>query len=339
MSSIASQVPIIGVVGATGNQGSGVIRALLASTTPDGGLWHVRGITRDPNSNNAQRFLADNQTPDQRLSLVPGDVYDQSSMTSAFAGAYGVFAMTSERNAGRILENEQEMKHEVEAGRNMVLAAEACGVKHFVFSSLPDMQKATGGRYTHLYHMDNKFEVERFARERIEGRLTCLIPGFFYPNLAWPQYTDRGSDEVVRFRIPIPSDQVAQWTDPVYDMGEFAAKVFRLGIEATRAKTYLVLSSRVTPNEMVQTFTKVTGIPAIHDPISPERFGELTAPFVGPAFERDATEMMQWAAEAPANKICYGAFPEDWDTSFEELGLKASSFEEWLVRSAWRGPE
>ncbi|PYH48702.1 putative cinnamoyl-CoA reductase [Aspergillus saccharolyticus JOP 1030-1] len=312
---------IIVVLGATGNQGAGVVRAVLESKTPDGGLWHVRGLTRDPNSEKAKKFVADNQTSDHRLSLVRGDAYNGSSLQDAFAGAYGVFAMTSETQAGRVLEQEEDLKHEIEAGRQMVRAAKACGVKHFIFSSLPDMVSVTGGRYPNIYHMNNKHEIEKFAREQLSA-VTCLIP----------------ADGVVRFHIPIPSSQVAQWTDPVYDMGIFAAKVLESGIEKTRGKTYLVLSSRVTPAEMVETFTKVTGQRAIHDPISAEEFGERTAPFVGPAFKRDATEMMEWAAILPADKICYGAYAEDEDHSFEELGLKASSFEEWLHRSGWTGP-
>jgi hypothetical protein len=115
-------------------------------------------------------------------------------------------------------------------------------------------------------------------------------------------------------------------------------EVFNLGVEKTQGKTYLVLSPRVTPDDMVATFTRATGQPAIHDPISAEEFGEMTAPFVGPAFKQDAQDMMEWAAVAPADRICYGAFTEDQDRSFEELGLKASSFEEWLRRSGWRGP-
>ncbi|KAL5042242.1 hypothetical protein BDW71DRAFT_148886 [Aspergillus fruticulosus] len=328
---------LIVVVGATGNQGGGVIRALLDSRTPDGGLWHVRGLTRDPNSTKAQKFLADHQTIDNRLSLVTGHVYDRPSLQNAFAGAYGVFAVTSETQTGRVLEKEEEMKHEIDAGRNMVLAAEACRVRHFVFSTLPDMVKATGGRYPNIHHMNNKHEVEKIARERLSG-VTCLIAGFFYTNLTRPQYSDRRSDGVVRFRIPIPGGQVAQWTDPIHDMGIFAAKVFNMGVEKTRGKTYLVLSPRITTDDMVVTFTKVTGQPAIHDPISAEEFGEMTAPLVGPAFKQDAQDMMEWAAVAPADMICYGAFPEDQDHSFEELGLKASTFEEWLRRSGWTGP-
>ncbi|GAD99894.1 cinnamoyl-CoA reductase, putative [Paecilomyces variotii No. 5] len=312
------------VVGATGHQGSGVVRALLAS---EGSQWLVRGITRDPNSEKAKSFLADYQTIDNRLTLVTGDVYDKASLQAAFADAYGVFAVTSESYPGKVLMKEEEMQHEIEAGRNMVLAAEECGIKHFVFSSLPDMVKATGGRFPKIHHMNNKNNIENIAREKLSG-FTCLIP----------------ADGVVRFRLPIPSGQVAQWTDPTHDVGVFAAiflyrgGVFNLGFEKTHGKKYLVLSPRITPDDMVKTFTRITGQPAIHDPISAEEFGELAVPLVGPAFKEDAKQMMEWAAVAPADKICYGALDADQDDSFKALGLKATSFEDWLQRSGWTGP-
>lgn len=112
-----------------------------------------------------------------------------------------------------------------------------------------------------------------------------------------------------------------------------------MGIEKIRGKKYFALSSQVTVDEMVDIFTRVTGQPAIHDPISAEKFGEMTAPFVGPAFKQDAQDMMEWAAITPADKISYGAFTEDQDHSFSDLGLKASSFEQWLRRSGWKGPQ
>lgn len=164
------------VVGATGNQGGGVVRALLASNAVEGGLWNVRGITRNPNSEKAKKFLDSHQTIDQRLSLVAGHVYDEASLQAAFAGAHGVFAITSESYPGKVLEKEEQMKHEIEAGRNMIQAAAECHVKHFVFSSLPDMVTATEGRYPNIYHMNNKHEIEKIARERL-NTLTCLIPG------------------------------------------------------------------------------------------------------------------------------------------------------------------
>ncbi|CAJ0550111.1 Ff.00g100410.m01.CDS01 [Fusarium sp. VM40] len=328
---------IIVVTGATGHQGKGTIRALLAS----GEDWHIRALTRDVSSPWAKALLDEstNDVKAGRLSLTQGNTYDLSSLRSAFAGAYGVFAVTSETGTGRVLVEEAEMAHEIEAGRNMVLASKEAGVKHFVFSSLPDMDKTTNGQFLGIHHMNNKHAIEEIAKEHLTG-VTCLIPGFFYTNMRWPHYSQRLSDGVVEFRTAIPSKQVAQWTDPIYDMGNFAAKVFELGVDKTAGKTYLVLSEPITPEEMAQIFTKVTGQPAIHNPISPERFGELTAPFIGPAFKLDAQKMMEWASVVPADKVCFGAMDyEKMNDTFEELGLKASTFEDWLQRSGWNGPE
>ena len=117
------------------------------------------------------------------------------------------------------------------------------------------------------------------------------------------------------------------------------AGVFDLGVGQTQGKIYLVMSPRVTPREMVETFTRVTGKQAIHSPTSFEEFGDLTAPYVGPAFKEAAMQMMQWAAVTPESKVAYGSLDPQDDHSAEELGLTASSFEEWLKRSGWTGPD
>ena len=157
-----------------------------------------------------------------------------------------------------------------------------------------------------------------------------------------------------------------QWTDPIHDMGVFAASkfmcatmnrmcpkesnrkwltillyaagVFNLGVEKTHGKSYLVLSPRITVDDMVETFTRVTGQAAIYEPLSAEEFAELAVLSVGPAFKQDAKEMMEWAAVMPADKICYGALDADQDDSLKELGLSATSFENWLHRTGWKGP-
>jgi len=199
---------VIVVVGATGSQGSGVIRALLSDKF-GGSPWLVRALTKDPSSDKAQKLLSECQTSDNRLSLVTGQVYDAESLRNAFAGTYGVFAMTSERHPGKVITEEREMEHELDAGRNIIMAAKKCYVKHLVFSSLPDIIKASDGQFKKIYHMNIKATIEQLARKELDG-FTSLIPGeyagagllysifglttrltrqgFFYTNLFWPQY-------------------------------------------------------------------------------------------------------------------------------------------------------
>ncbi|MEO7454713.1 MAG: NmrA family NAD(P)-binding protein, partial [Gemmatimonadaceae bacterium] len=76
---------IIAVVGATGAQGGGLVRAILAD--PSGG-FSVRAITRDVNSDKAKALAA------AGAEVVAADVDDEASMTKAFAGAYGAYCVT-----------------------------------------------------------------------------------------------------------------------------------------------------------------------------------------------------------------------------------------------------
>lgn len=109
----------IAVLGATGNQGSGVVRALLEKTSP---AFTVRAITRDVSSSGAST-LRERYGETNRLTFAAADVYDKVSLVKAFEGVYGVFAVTNNRLPGKKIETEADMAHELDAGRNIVDAA------------------------------------------------------------------------------------------------------------------------------------------------------------------------------------------------------------------------
>ncbi|KAJ5789836.1 NmrA-like [Penicillium psychrosexuale] len=329
-----TQNRIIVVLGSTGHQGKGVVSSLLSDDSRE--LWHVRAVTRDVNSVSAQRLLNDFQTSDHRLSLTSADIFDVESLQNAFSGAYGVFAVTNETNS-RTIENEDDLKLELESGKNIISAAKICRIQHFVFSSLPDMRRATSGRFDKLFHMDHKFIIEQWAKQDLSA-VTCLLPGLFFTNLDRPQYCRREANGVVRFCPPIPSTKLVEWVDPVHGMGIFAAEVFALGIAKTKNKNYVVCSPKLRMGEFASTFTRVTGQPAIYSPISMDEWADLASKAVGVGFKEDIRQMMEWISIEPEDKICYGALDPAEDSSWEELHLRASSFEDWLRRSGWRGP-
>ena len=80
-----SEKKIIAVVGATGAQGGGLVRAIL--NDPDGG-FAARAITRDVNSDKAKALA--------RLGaeVVAANVDDIGSLKRAFAAAYGAYCVT-----------------------------------------------------------------------------------------------------------------------------------------------------------------------------------------------------------------------------------------------------
>ena len=80
-----SDKKLIAVVGATGAQGGGLVRSILAD--PDG-EFTVRALTRNPSSEGA-RALAD-----LGAEVVQADISDAASMERAFEGAHGAFCVT-----------------------------------------------------------------------------------------------------------------------------------------------------------------------------------------------------------------------------------------------------
>src|SRR3974377_1813331 len=83
---IMSEKKIIAVMGATGVQGGGLVRAILADRS---GQFLPRAITRKPGSDHAQALAA------LGAQVVAGDADDSSSLERAFTGAYGAFCVTN----------------------------------------------------------------------------------------------------------------------------------------------------------------------------------------------------------------------------------------------------
>ena len=140
---LSNNKKLIAVIGATGQQGGGVVRALQAS-----GQFKVRALTRNPDKH---RELADE--------VVEADLDRPETLKAAFEGAHGVFLVTNYWEPGT-----DELKQATAAVR----AARDAGVKHFIWSTLPDVEAISGG----------KFDVPHFTgkakdRSDSEGSRVC----------------------------------------------------------------------------------------------------------------------------------------------------------------------
>ena len=148
---------VIAVVGATGQQAGAVARALQADSQ-----FKVRALTRDPAKH---RKLADE--------VVEADLNRPETLASAFKGAYGVFLVTNFQEHGT-----SEFKQATAAVR----AAKDAGVKHFVWSTLPDVEAISKGKL-HVPHFTGKAKVDRIVREAGFANHTFVIAPFYYQNL------------------------------------------------------------------------------------------------------------------------------------------------------------
>jgi uncharacterized protein YbjT (DUF2867 family) len=76
----------IAVLGATGAQGGGLVRAILNDPNNE---FAVRAITRNPDSDKAKALR------EAGAEVVAADLDDQQSLERAFKGAYGAFCVTN----------------------------------------------------------------------------------------------------------------------------------------------------------------------------------------------------------------------------------------------------
>ncbi|KAG9044676.1 hypothetical protein FS837_007723 [Tulasnella sp. UAMH 9824] len=116
---MTSAKPLVAVCGATGAQGGSVARFLLQE-----GSFRVRALTRQPES--AKALALSRQGAD----IVRADFNEPESLLDAFRGAYAVFGMTSYFDPSA-----EFGKKQVQQGKNIIDAAKACSVKHFVLST------------------------------------------------------------------------------------------------------------------------------------------------------------------------------------------------------------
>jgi uncharacterized protein YbjT (DUF2867 family) len=113
--------PTILVIGATGAQGGGVARHLLAD-----GRWTVRAFTRNPQSSAARTLR------DAGVEIATGDLDDPASLRRAMVMCHGVHGITTHRDAGT---HALAQARALRQARAIVDAAAAAGVKHLVLQA------------------------------------------------------------------------------------------------------------------------------------------------------------------------------------------------------------
>ena len=211
---------IIAVAGATGAQGGGLVRAILAD--PAGGFG-VRAITRDPKSPAAAALAA------QGAEVVAADIGDEAAMTAALRGVHGAYFVTF---FWAHMSPERE-KAEVRA---MAAAAKAAGVKHAIWSTLEDSRRwiplddprmpTLMGQYK-VPHFDAKGESNaRFTELGVPT--TFLHTSFYWDNLIhFGMGPKPGPDGTLVFTLPMGERKLPGIA--AEDIGKCAYGIFRAG--------------------------------------------------------------------------------------------------------------
>jgi uncharacterized protein YbjT (DUF2867 family) len=229
------------VIGATGATGGAVAAALTRAGS------QVRAPARNPNSPRAQSLSRSG------ADVVAADLADEDSLTRAFTGVAGVFAVTTPFEEGPDAELDQ--------GRHIVAAAVKARVPHLVFSSVANADQHTG-----IPHFESKAAIEK-ALIGSGVPYTIVGPSYFYDNLLG----DIDELRLGRFTLPVPATTPLQQLSR-RDLGRFVAAVLH-DPERFIGMRIDVASDAPTPRHMAEALERTLGRPIELITLDPARIG------------------------------------------------------------------
>lgn len=309
---------IIAVVGATGAQGGGLARAILAD--PQGGLA-VRALTRNPSSD-AARELA-------RLGaeVVGADLDEPATLVEAFRGAHGAFCVT---NFWEHLSPDRELAQ----ARALARAARDAAVPHVIWSTLDDTRRwvplsdprmpTLAGKYK-VPHFDAKGEADRFFEE-LGVPTTYLLTAFYWDNFVhFGMGPKRGSDGKLAITMCLGDAKMPSMA--AEDIGRCAYGVFRRGGEVV-GKRVGIAGEHLSGSELASAMSRALGEEVRYVDVPPEVYRGFGFPGAD-----DLGNMFQFKRD----------FEREYRASRDvelarALNPSLQTFEQWLARNARRIP-
>jgi uncharacterized protein YbjT (DUF2867 family) len=307
-----SNKPLITIVGVLGKQGRSAADTLLQS-----GRYRVRGITRRVNSPEALSFAEQGA----ELVSIPLDLGYKQHFVEAFRGSEGVFLMTP-----NII---PPQTHEFELGKQLADAAMEAGVQHIVFSSLENVDQITQGK-KFAPHFTDKARIEEYIRT-LPITSSFIYMAFFYTNLA-EFYTPTMNGDTLIFPMYLPKDFRAPFVDPLTATGPVIMEIFS-NPGRYAGQSLPVIGDFISPQEMVDTFVRVTGKKAVYS--SAFTRNDFLHHF--PTFSsnellvREILGMAEYAVE-------YGYFRKDRDLLWSrQIDPDSLNWEQFLRKTGWQG--
>ena len=221
---------LIAVVGATGQQGGAVVRALKAS-----GQFKVRALTRDPAKHPK---LADE--------VIAADLNRPETLQAAFAAAHGVFVVTNAWEAHR-----DESKQALAA----VNAAKDAGVQHFIWSTLPNVETISGGAIN-VPHFTDKAKVERSVQEAGFAYHTFVIAPFYYQNLLGAMAPQKQPDGTSAWALPLDPEKRVIHMGDITEIGRVVAGAFAQPERVGHGEHLPLVGDFLSFNEIIATLRR-----------------------------------------------------------------------------------
>jgi uncharacterized protein YbjT (DUF2867 family) len=310
LNKISMSKKLLVVFGATGAQGGGLARAILAE--PAAG-FAVRAVTRKPDSDAAKALAA------AGAEVVTADLDDPASVERAMNGAYGAFCIT---NFWEHFSPEKELAQ----AETLATAAAAAGLQHVIWSTLEDTRKTLPvgsgqmpvlmGKYN-VPHFDAKGEANHFFLDR-DLPVTLLNTSFYWDNfIHFGMAPSAGPDGNLAITFPMGEAKLPGIA--AEDIGRSAFGVFKAGVAAL-GQTIGIAGEHLTGAEMAAAFSQVMGKPVAYNAVSPEVYRSFGFPGAD-----DLGNMFQFKRDFEAD-FCAARSVENT----RKLNPALMNFQQWL---------
>jgi uncharacterized protein YbjT (DUF2867 family) len=227
---LSNNKKLIAVIGATGQQGGAVVRALQGR-----GQFKVRALSRNPGKH---RELAEE--------VVEADLDRPETLNAAFEGAHGVFLVTNNWEQGT-----DELKQATAAVR----AAKDAGIKHLIWSTLPDVETISGGKFQ-VPRFTGKAKIDRIVNEVGFAHHTFVIAPFYYQNLVGSLAPQKQPDGSVGWALPLDPDVRCIHMGDITELGNIVAGAFAHPDQAGNGEYLPLVGDFMSFHEIVDTLNR-----------------------------------------------------------------------------------
>lgn len=224
--------PTIAVSGATGSQGGSVVRHLKRH-----GAHRVRALTRRPEAYDGPADEA-----------VQVDLDVEATLEGALRGAHGVFLVTNFWEQGT---------DEIQQAKAALRAARQAGVEHLIWSSLPNVEEISGGRWE-VPHFTDKARVDAMVREAGFPRFTIVQPPFYFENLLGTMGPQPMQDGRKGWTLPIDPDARVIHMGAIDELGSLVAGAFARP-EQSAGRTLAMSAGLYSFADVVEAYAAASG--------------------------------------------------------------------------------
>jgi uncharacterized protein YbjT (DUF2867 family) len=309
---------IIAVVGATGAQGGGLVRAIMRDPNSE---FTARAITRDASSEGAKALAA------LGAEVVEADIDDEASVQKAFEGAYGAYCVTF------FWAHFSPEKEQAEAG-NMARAAKAAGLKHVIWSTFDDTRDRVPLEDDRMPTLQGKWKVPHFdSKGSINHVFTDAgVPTtFLHTSFYWEKFIylgmgpARGEDGKLSVTFPLGSAKMPGMA--AEDIGKAAYGIFKAG-DTYIGKDVGISGDHLGGADFAAAFSKALGEEVTYNEVSPETYRGFGFPGAD-----DIGNMFQYKRDFEDHYRGQRDFDE-----VKRLNPEAQTFEQWLGENVGRIP-